>query len=38
MKQKPLVDLWSLFAPMVEKKHGHKPEAVLAGKQKWKMA
>lgn len=27
MKQKPLVDLWSLFAPMVEKKYGRKPGA-----------
>jgi transposase len=27
MKQKPLVDLWSLFAPMVVKKYGRKPGA-----------
>ena len=27
MKQKPLLDLWGLFAPMVEKKYGRKPGA-----------
>jgi transposase len=27
MKQKPLLDLWSLFAPMVEKRYGRKPGA-----------